>query len=178
MPFNASDFRSRMKNGGARANMFECAVNFPAVAGGSKSAQDFSFKCQAAAFPSFSIGNAEAYYFGRRVNFPGDREWQPFQCEVILEEGMEIRNAFEAWQNQLNLISHDTFAITAQYFFTEIVMTHYRKTGNGSDKQVTMRNAWPMDIGELQVAWADNNRILTFPVTFMYDDAVTDQIPN
>lgn len=96
MAFNASDFRSRMKFGGARPNLFEASVVFPAVAGATASA-DFTFKCQAAAIPGFIMGNAEAYYFGRRVNFPGDREWQPFQCEVLVDEDYVIRDGFERW---------------------------------------------------------------------------------
>ena len=43
------DFKSKLRGGGARANLFRCTINFPAYAGGD--AEETSFLCKTAQLP-------------------------------------------------------------------------------------------------------------------------------
>jgi hypothetical protein len=36
-------------------------------------------------------------------------------------------------------------------------------------KEYSFKDAWPMNIGAIQLSWDANNEIETFPVTFQYN---------
>jgi hypothetical protein len=69
------DFRGKMTGGGARANMYEVNVNFPAIAGGDTELTNFM--CRAAQIPGITHGVVEVPFRGRILKFPGDRTFEP-----------------------------------------------------------------------------------------------------
>ena len=48
------DFKSKLKGGGARANLFKATINFPRYAGGD--VELTSFLCEAAQLPGSTLG--------------------------------------------------------------------------------------------------------------------------
>lgn len=187
MAFDATKFRAAMKYGGARANLYEVSLSFPDDLG--QADETFTFMCRSASLPGMMIGTAPASYFGRTVKFAGDRSFEDWNVQVYNDEDFKVRNAFEAWQNRMSLLDHGTEAAEnmctpgPQAYYIDIQIKQLGKDGglcghgNGGEiKRYTLKNAWPNQIGPIELAWDANDQIETFSVNFTYDYFITDKI--
>lgn len=179
MAFNAAEFRARLGGKGARPNQFEVAITFPVAPGvAGDPSSEFTFMCQASTVPGMNVGAAETFYFGRKVSFAGDRIFDDWTVQVINDEDFLVRNAFESWSNRMHLLDHDTNQadkIQGQPVYAKAVVRQFGK-GGAVIKTYNLENAWPLNVSEMALAWADNDRIQTFDVTFRYDFFTTDKI--
>lgn len=173
MAFSASQFRSKLQFGGQRPNLFEVKITFPNSAGVD---DEFTFMCRSSSTPGMTIGVVQVPYFGRFVNFAGDRSYDDWSVQVLNDEDFVVRNAFEKWQDAMNLVRHttnrtDATGISAgggQNFYATASITQYGK-GGGVTKIFTLRNAFPFQVGPMDLAWDNNDQIQIFDVTFRYD---------
>lgn len=109
-----SQFRSELNGGGARPNLFEVGLQWPAgifptsgggagfapadrgsLAGGGVPA----FLCKASQLPASINGVVEVPFRGRMLKIAGDRTFEPWSITVINETNMALRAAFERWVN-------------------------------------------------------------------------------
>jgi len=100
-------FKTRMSGGGARPNLFECELNFPADSLPTGSTPDTlsnktRFLVKAANLPASNLGIIDVPFRGRNLKIAGDRTFDPWTITVINDTGFEIRNAFERWMNLIN----------------------------------------------------------------------------
>jgi hypothetical protein len=168
MTFNANEFRSRLQYGGVRPNLFKINMTIPDSQGAS---EEISFMARAASMPAFVTGFADQYFFGRRVSFFGDREFQDWSVEIINDEDYVVRNALEAWQARGAETDWDTPYVENKQgmdLYSTITVTSYGKEGNEL-KSVQLVNAFPIMLGPLEYNWEENNRIQTFTADFRYD---------
>ena len=191
MAFNAAKFRSFMQYGGARPNLYKVTLTFPpGTTTGSDTDEAFTFLCKSASLPGMRMGTAQASYFGRKINFAGDREFEPWSVSLYTDEDFKVRNALEAWQNRMSLLDHDTNAIDGmcdqKTFYVDISVTQLGKDGNlcghgegdghGGLKTYTLKNAFPTDIGQIALAYDSNDTIAEYEVTFTYDYFLSDRL--
>lgn len=187
MAFNAAAFRSHMKYGGARPNLFKVTLTIPG--GNNETDEAFSFLCKSAQLPGMQVGQATAKYFGRTVKFAGDREFEDFTVTLYNDEDFKVRNALESWQNRMNLIDHNTQSIDGMCdqstFYVDMTVQQMGKDGglcgshgdgNGGLKTYTLKNAWPVRIDQIALDYGSNDQIEEYQVTFTYDYFITDQI--
>jgi hypothetical protein len=101
-----NDFKNRMTGGGARPNLFECEINFPAAALGDDNANVLSektrFLVKAASLPASTINVIDIPFRGRNLKIAGDRTFDPWTITVINDVDFKIRTAFERWMNYMN----------------------------------------------------------------------------
>jgi hypothetical protein len=180
--FNASAFRSKLQFGGARPNLYEVVVSFPSDIS-NEAVEEFTFMCRSTSLPGLQIGTAQVFYFGRPVKFAGDRVFDDWAVRVINDEDFIVRNAFEAWQNRLAMLDHNTPAITnaaavggESQLYCDIRITQLAKDGQSELKRYYLKNAMPMSIGPLELAYDANDQIEEFDVQFTYDYFVTEEI--
>jgi hypothetical protein len=173
--FNINDIKSALVGGGARQTLFSCQITnklFPDA--------DFKipFLVKAASLPEVSLGNMQVPYFGRKINLPGDRVFQPWQVTVINDEDFLIRNALERWSNAINSLQSNVRApgLTkpASYKSTATV-TQYDKTGQRILRRYIFDGIYPQDITAIGLDWNATDQIEEFNVTFMYDYYNVDQ---
>lgn len=196
MPFNANNFRSALKFGGARPNMFEIIlVNPPASfsggvsgSGSSKSKSNgdaintFTYMANSGDLPGSIIGTIPVPYFGRFINVAGDRMFEDWNCAVYTDEDMVTRNAFESWNNSMSFFNYDTNrehgnnAATVNSYVCDVWVQHYTKTGK-VDKIYVLKNAFPYVVSPVQLSWQSNDQIMMFQVTWKYDYFVTSLKP-
>lgn len=179
--FDATAFRSNLKHGGARPNLFRVDLTFPAE--GANASEPFTFLCESASLPGFQLGQIGVHYFGRQIKFAGDRTFESWNINVINDEDFVVRNAFEAWQNRLGLIDHETQAREHtidvgghEMLYVDITVTQFAKDSTTELKRYHLKKAWPSNIGPIELSWETNDQIEKFPVTFEYDYFVTDEI--
>jgi hypothetical protein len=172
MTFNANEFRSRLQYGGVRPNLFKVSLSIP---GENEASTELSFMARAASMPAFVTGFTDQFYFGRRVSFFGDREYQDWSIEIINDEDYVVRNALESWQARGAETDWDTQYVENKQglpLYCDATITSYGKEGN-TLKSVTIKNAFPIMLGPLEYNWEENNRIQTFTADFRFDYFVT-----
>lgn len=173
--FNINDIKGALKGGGARQTLFSCQVTnklFPEA--------DFKtpFLIKASSLPEVSIGNMQVPYFGRKINLPGDRAFQPWQITVINDEDFLIRNAMEKWSNAINSLQTNVRAAGLSNPFSyksTATVTQYDKTGLRVLRRYIFDGVYPQDISAIGLDWNATDQIEEFNVTFMYDYYNVDQ---
>lgn len=196
MPFNANNFRTALKYGGARPNMFEIIlVNPPSVfqtgGGGTQGSRNkptndalskFTYMANSADMPGSIIGTVPVPYFGRFINVAGDRMYEDWNCAIYTDEDFVTRNAFEAWNNSMSYHNYDTnkehgeAAKTINSYVCDVWVQHYTKTGK-VDKVYILKNAFPYMVSPVQLSWQANDQIMMFEVTWKYDYFLTNFKP-
>jgi hypothetical protein len=104
-----SQFKSKLVGGGARPNLFEVQVNFPAginlgIQGDGNTgfdADNFRFLCKSAALPASNVAAVDVPFRGRILKVAGDRTFDVWTVTVINDEAFNHRRAFEAWMQNV-----------------------------------------------------------------------------
>lgn len=176
MAFNVEDFRSELRYDGARPNLFEVYLQFPAyVELGPRSASASRFMCKTAALPGTTMGVVEVPYFGRQIKVAGNRTFAEWSVTIINDEDFLIRNAMERWHRGINeniLNVRDVGAVSttgaaSQSYGVNASVLHYSKVGNVI-KQYSFVGMFPSDIAQIDLDWGSNDTIEEYTVTFAY----------
>ena len=168
MSLNINNLKANLRYGGARPTLFQVQVHNPVDAISDLKAP---FMIQATSLPLWMVGRIDVPYMGRRLPFPGDREFEPWNIEVLNDEDFLVRNAFETWNNMLNTLEgnvRNASSSEAGAYQSTATVTQFSKTGDRL-RTYEFLNVWPMMVGEIQLAWAAQNQIEIFPVTLAYD---------
>lgn len=169
MAFNIDQFRSHMLYDGARPNLFQVTLAFPAIIG-SSAGREVSFKANSTQLPPSSVGVARQSYFGREVKFPGDRVFPDWSINVVNDETFDIRNSFERWLNIINNHEGNIRDVNAVYsagYSVNALLTQFGKAGN-IIKTYEFKGLFPNQVDPINLAWNQNDTIEEFGVTFSY----------
>ena len=182
MPFNVADFRSQMIGDGARPNLFEVQLNLPAALQNLNAGNAFSQKllltARASLIPGSQIGPIQVQYFGRSINFAGNRTFSEWTITILNDEDFLVRNVLEQWSASLN--SHvsnvrDAALLSPNSYVADGLVLHYSKIGGTASTPIAkynMLNCWPTDISPIQLDWGQNDTIEEYDVTFAFDEWV------
>ena len=99
------DFRSRLKGGGTRANLFEVQMAFPdylSVSDENETLNDIPFMVKAAEIPASNIGNIPVPFRGRILPIAGDRTFDPWTVTIINDTNFRLRDVMEKWSDSIN----------------------------------------------------------------------------
>ena len=99
------DFRSRLKGGGTRANLFEVQMSFPtylSVSDENETINDIPFLVKAAEIPASNIGNIPVPFRGRILPIAGDRTFDPWTVTIINDTNFRLRDVMERWSDGIN----------------------------------------------------------------------------
>ena len=171
MAFNVAEFRSNLIGDGARPNLFQVSLAFPAIAAnGTLAGQKTNFMAKAAQLPGSSVGTVPIYYFGREMKFAGNRTFADWTLQIINDEDFLIRNSLETWMNQIN--SHQgnvrgAAASSPTSYTAEATVAQYGKTGNIL-KSYNFVGLFPIDVAPIDLDWGSNDTIEEYSVTFAY----------
>ena len=100
-----TDFRSRLKGGGTRANLFEVQMSFPtylSVSDENETINDIPFLVKAAEIPASNIGNIPVPFRGRVLPIAGDRTFDPWTVTIINDTNFRLRDVMERWSDSIN----------------------------------------------------------------------------
>jgi T4-like virus tail tube protein gp19 len=170
MPFTVNDFRSKLVFQGAKQNLFQVILPFPAVSTPSQTEQ-FTFMCKAASLPPEEMGVVPVPYFGRQIKVPGDRTFPEWTVTVINDETFSLRDAFETWSNAINGHFNNLRNPAAQLtagFKVNCTVQQFGKIGDVI-KEYDMIGCWPSAVTQIDLAWDANDQIEDFQVTLQYD---------
>lgn len=177
MAFNLNEFRNKLVNGGARPNQFNMRVTWPQlIPTGVAAAADFPFMCQVSEIPSTQVGAIAVPYFGRKLYYAGDREFESLQVTVINDEDYKIRKALEAWLAAITghstTVSQFSGGITSDSYATDAEVQQYSRNNNGNSgvpiHSYKFIGLFPTKVGSIPLDWNTENTIETYTVEFRY----------
>ena len=171
--FNVDQFKANMIGGGARANQFFVGLIFPSyVTAGLLATEQSAFLVNAAALPGSIVNPTIVPYRGREVKFAGDRIFQPWTITVLNDVSFNIRNRMEEWMNGMNGLQDGTGKTNPRDYQTNLYVTQLDRN-NMPLKSYTLHSAFPVDMGDIQLNYGDNDTIETYTVTFQYQHYTT-----
>lgn len=166
---NISDFKSQLIGGGARPNQFRVELTFPSFAsGGALAGQQSQFLCRAAQLPGSRVGSIPLAYRGKTVHVAGEREFEPWTVSIYNDTNFNIRNAFESWSGGIN--SYNSIAGRTNPSEYEVDLSVHQLDRSGAIiKSYKFFDAFPIDIGAIDLNFESTNEIEQFSVTFQYN---------
>ena len=166
---NISDFKAQLTGGGARANQFRVELSFPSfVTLGAVAGVQAQFLCNAAQLPSSTIEPISVLYRGRPVNFAGERTFQPWTVSIYNDTNFNIRNALEQWSNGIQNNAATTGITNPQNYQVDLAVHQLDRNG-ATVKTYKFVDAFPTEVGDIQLGYDQGNAIETFSVTFLYN---------
>lgn len=145
--------------------------------------RELSFFCKSANIPGISFNTYTLENVAQLPRpFPTTMNNAPFTAVFMVDSDHQVLTYFHRWmQSVLNYGSRDPFAETGAQLPFEVgykndyartlEVRHY-STESSITKyyEVQLDKAFPVSIGDLELAWESNDSYLTLPVTFAYDN--------
>lgn len=164
-----SAFKAQMIQGGARANQFRVLITLPSIIpNASVAGQKLEFLAKSSTLPDSTVADVNIMYRGRPVHFSGEREFSPWRIDVYNDNDFIVRNALESWVDTMQNAESTNGATSPSSYQVDMQVQQLDRNDNVV-KEYTFRDAWPLNVGEIQLDWGANNEIEVFPVTFQYN---------
>jgi hypothetical protein len=157
------DFKSKLKGGGARPNLFNVKMNFPAYALGD--AELTSFMCKAAALPASTVGLITVPFRGRQLKIAGDRTFETWTVTVINDTDFSVRDAMERWMNGINSHNANTGFNDPAEYQTDLSVEQLDKDGIVL-KTYNFRSCFPTNIAAIELSYETVDAVEEFTVEF------------
>lgn len=157
------DFKSKLRGGGARPNLFKATVNFPAYAGGD--VELTSFLCKAAQLPASVMAQIDVPFRGRQLKIAGDRTFEPWTVTVINDTDFNVRNAMERWMNGINAHAANTGLTNPVDYQADLLVQQIDKDGS-TLKTYNFRGCFPTNMSAIELAYETVDTIEEFTVEF------------
>jgi hypothetical protein len=157
------DFKSKLRGGGARANLFKATINFPAYAQGD--VEITSFLCSAAQLPGSTMGVIPIAFRGRQIKLAGDRVFDTWSPTIINDTDFAVRNSMERWMNGMNNHRQNTGLTNVNDYSADLIVEQLDKDGS-TLKTYNFRGCFPTSISPIDLAYTTQDEIETFTVEF------------
>lgn len=163
MVLAVDDFKAKLRGGGARANLFQATINFPAYARGN--VEITSFLCEAAQLPGSVMGIITVPFRGRQLKIAGDRTFDVWTPTIINDTDFNVRNAMERWMNGINAHSANT-GLTNPVAYQADLLVDQLDRDETVLKSYIFRGCFPTSISPIDLAYGTNDDIERFTVEF------------
>ena len=166
--FRIDEFKTQLKNGGARPNQFQVRIGFPDyVTQNRVLLESSSFLVTVAELPGQTIGTTPVFYRGREVKLAGDKVFAPFQCTILNDTDFKLRNGIEEWMNGIENMGLKT-GFTNPTAYQSIIDVMQLDRNGATLRSYKMLGAFPTDISPVGLDFSANDQLSTFTVTFQY----------
>ena len=157
------DFKSKLRGGGARPNLFKATLNFPAYAGGDVELS--SFLCKTAALPVSEMALVTVPFRGRQLKIAGDRTFANWTVTVINDTDFSVRDAMERWMNGINAHAANTGLSNPVDYEADLSVDQLDRNGDVL-KTYNFRGCFPTNVSEIALSYETNDTIEEFTVEF------------
>ena len=167
--FDIIQFKTTLKNGGARPNQFQVTITFPnsLVALNQAYARPSNFLVTVAELPGQTIGITPVYYRGREVKLAGDKVFAPFTCTILNDTEFKLRDGLERWMNSIESNGTKDGVSNPSDYQAILVVSQLDRSGNVL-RTYRMFGAFPTDISPVGLDFSANDQLSTFGATFQY----------
>ena len=163
---NIEEFRSRLGAGGARPNQFRVTLNFPTIA---ESDNTYSILVSGAAIPASTVNPAIIQYRGREIKLAGERIFDPWTVTIVNDTNQSLRRPFEQWLDSMNQKDDNRGNLNPVDYFQDIEIEHLdRNDAVLPGGKYILYDAFPINMSEIALQYAQNDILEEFTVTFQY----------
>jgi len=166
---NINEFKARLGTGGARPNQFRVLLGFPNYVTAQGTDPSFSLLVTGAALPASTVNPTVIQYRGREVKMAGERIFDPWTITIVNDSKQSLRRAFEQWMEGMNGKANNQGRLNPNEYQADVVVEHLDR----NDKVLpggtyTLRDAFPIQMSEIALAYSQNDILEEFTVTFQY----------
>lgn len=167
MAFDINTFKSQMKYGGARTDLFQVVITNPTISGVDNV---LPFRCRATQLPDNDINVMSLWYFGRPVRVAGNHQYGQWNVEIFDDEDWVVRNSLETWCNMINGPESNIRKLSGSdmsFYKSTAQVTHFSQVGQPL-RVYQMEGIFPARVANIPLDWQQDN-IAHFGVTFALD---------
>jgi hypothetical protein len=166
---NITEFKSRLGAGGARPNQFRVLLGFPSYVTGVDTS--YSLLVSGAAVPASTVNPAIIQYRGREVKLAGERIFDPWTITIVNDSQQSLRRPFEQWMEGMNATAENTGVLNPADYQADVTVQHLDRNDDVlRGGTYVLRNAFPIQMSEIALQYAQNDIIEEFTVTFQYQN--------
>ena len=161
-----SDFKSKLKGGGARPNLFEVELAFPSIVGvqdENEVIENSRFLVKAAALPASTIAPIDIPFRGRILKIAGDRTFETWTITVINDTSFAIRSAFEKWMNTINKLDNGT-GETDPALYQIDAKVHQLDRDGATLRKYVFKDIFPTNISAIDLSHETTDTLEEFTV--------------
>ena len=174
MAFSVTEFKSNLKQGGARPSLFK--VDFLYPSGITPPSTRSEFLVKATTIPASTIGSYDVFYHGKAIHVAGDRSFDTWDTTIINDEDFGIRHTLENWMNsisnlKLNTRDKEVFNTSegdVAKYKSSVKVIQFSKAGEEL-RAYEFKGAWPSALSTINLDWATASEIEEFTCTWVYD---------
>ena len=186
MAFRINEFKSQLDwfGGPARGSLFEVQITRPKNVKSRANTRDLLFFCKNAAIPGITINSTQYEPVAQmRRMMPMTVNTEPLQAIFMLDSDHQVLSFFHSWAQ--NVINYGTaggafsevdgkLPFEVGYkddYACRITIRQYSVNyeESGQYYEVILDNAFPIQIGDVDLAWENNDSFSVLPVSFQYD---------
>lgn len=162
-----SEFKQALGDGGARPNQFSIWVTFPT--GVDDPSEREQLLVTGASLPASTVNPAIIQYRGREIKLAGERIFDPWTITIVNDTKFTLRKKFEAWMNGMNHLEENTAVgyLDPKVYQQPIIITHLDRNDKAL-MTVDLNDAFPINMSEIALQYAQNDIIEEYTVTFQY----------
>jgi hypothetical protein len=161
-----TDFKSKLSGGGARANLFEVVLSFPASSPTDPNTLDkIRFLVKTAALPASTVGPVNVPFRGRILKVAGDRTFESWTVTVINDTDFAIRSALEKWMNTINRLS-DATGVTDPALYQADAFVYQLDRDGSTLRAYHMYDIFPTNLAQIQLSYDTTDEIEQFTCEF------------
>ena len=176
MAFSVTEFKSNLKQGGARPSLFK--VDFLYPSGITTPSTRSEFLVKATTIPASTIGSYDVFYHGKAIHVAGDRSFDTWDTTIINDEDFGIRDTLENWMATISnhtlntrdknvFQSNDRSEGQSAKYKSSLKVTQFSKAGDDLRTYI-FNGAWPSSLSTINLDWS-TQEIEEFTCTWMYD---------
>ena len=171
----------------SRPTLYEVAINPPAALGEGEdetggggfvsdllsaisyfigAERQVNLNCRRTSFPPASFSTFENKTIGPLQKFPYEYLYEDFDMEFYLDDNHTERNFFLEWMNKIKNPKTNNFGYKDHYSTRIEIIQKDRLQLNRY--KVVLVEAYPISVGEVQLAYDQTDTVNTFNVTFAY----------
>jgi len=165
---NIDDFKANLIGGGARANQFRVTITPPPGIAIGLDVRRASFLVKGSNLPASTLGEIAVPFRGRNIYVSGDRPApEPWSTTFFNDTDFMVRNAMERWHNGINDFANNTGVVNSADFQTDLFVEQLDRDETIL-KTYIFRSAFPLTVGQIDLATEEATAIEEFEVTWRY----------
>ena len=173
MAFAVTEFKSALKQGGARPSLFKVEFQYPSAILAPPTRAEFLVK--ATTIPASTIGSYDVFYHGKAIHVAGDRSFDTWDTTIINDEDFGIRHTLENWMgsisnHKLNTRDKEVFNTSegdVAKYKSSLKVIQFSKDGE-EIRAYRFFGAWPSGLSTINLDWS-TQEIEEFTCTWQYD---------